>query len=513
MTIQKTSTGRMVALGACALIALSLTGCGGGGAAADPGFAGTPAGMALLEIEGATFPTARPGAAFGPYPIEVDGATGPVRFEVLSGALPPGVSLRPDGLLLGTPGTFGVFDFRIGAQDGTTADAEWFSIEVRSFDIRVEGLQHGDAWSGLEVEVATTSTAGSASYDFEVVENGSGGSLQRTTGDHAGYVPGNVLVEGVLDRIRVTDSATGEAWETTLRVCPDPLVEHDAEWGTSDVWFVDFVGVKRGGHPFSCDWHAGLARLGLRHSTSTGEGRIVDQLADMACRVAVLRELNRIYQRNGDGSRGNGFDISFPYDEPTAPFERPDRFLTGRPTAYSVMPVCDTSEAGALGIAFVDGVDNGLHIDNTPKADIDRGVFLNRILDQAIPAYGRYGDALLEDPIGDRDVEALRAVLYDDTATVGGRHEVVLYVVNGLARSVAAVLAHEIGHGLGLTHKQAEDGSMMSASTAIAEDAVYAFSEASREHLRAALPGPGRAGGGTLALAADGSSGEACCDE
>ena len=74
--------------------------------------------------------------------------------------------------------------------------------------------------------------------------------------------------------------------------------------------------------------------------------------------------------------------------------------------------------------------------------------------------------------------------------------DVIRWAVEEYGRSVAVVLAHEIGHSLGLEHVSSDEpGALMAGSTFHYPGASYAFRPECAEHLRHALPGPGRIGG------------------
>src|SRR5262245_25280443 len=47
--------------------------------------------------------------------VTVSGGAGPYQFVLVGGALPPGISLSPSGLLSGTPATPGSYNFTLGA--------------------------------------------------------------------------------------------------------------------------------------------------------------------------------------------------------------------------------------------------------------------------------------------------------------------------------------------------------------------------------------------------------------
>jgi hypothetical protein len=63
--------------------------------------------------------------------LSASGSNGAVRWSVLSGALPAGVSLAGDtGALTGTPTAAGVFNVSIQAADGTSSVTRAFTMHV-----------------------------------------------------------------------------------------------------------------------------------------------------------------------------------------------------------------------------------------------------------------------------------------------------------------------------------------------------------------------------------------------
>src|SRR5205814_2152138 len=65
----------------------------------DPGLAGPD-----LQIDAVDLPDGVPGVAYGPVTLSAKGGTGPFLWEVVSGALPPGLALDPaSGAISGTP--------------------------------------------------------------------------------------------------------------------------------------------------------------------------------------------------------------------------------------------------------------------------------------------------------------------------------------------------------------------------------------------------------------------------
>jgi Putative Ig domain len=99
--------------------------------------------------------------------LSVTGNTGAVRWSVLSGALPPGVTLASDtGALTGTPIAPGVFNVSVQAADTT-------STVSRSMVLHVSGngtYYHKYTKSGTyNVRVTTTDAAGNTATAIQTI--------------------------------------------------------------------------------------------------------------------------------------------------------------------------------------------------------------------------------------------------------------------------------------------------------------------------------------------------------
>jgi hypothetical protein len=478
-------------------VVLVLTaGCGQG--MTDPIPSGAAAAQApeSLHILTTDLPTAQRDVAYPATRIETRGGDGVVRFQIVAGQLPTGLSLTVDGRLIGQPEETGAFPIVVRAQAGAQEADRTFVVPVEAFSLVVTGgLRFGQAWSGRVVSLRAVGAMGDVSY--EVLTADSNGLLVPEADGRARYLPGPIAVEGGRDRIRATDAATGTSSIVELQVCPDPVKNHLARFGETDVWYVDFER-KEGVHPFASDWHAALARLGLRGARSTGSlGNEADQKADLLCRKLVLGSLNVHYLRQADGQAGpRGLAISFPIDRPAAPFTMPaaGRWLGGSRTNYSVIALTDIAQTGTVGTAIRDD-GNRTHENNSPGSDLGPlGVFINRVVEHVEATYRTASRSTTSLAVSTADIARLDALLYEDRAT-DERAEDIAYVVRAIGRSTAAVLAHEIGHGLGLGHTaRTTEGSLMNAWVSIHPLSQYAFLPEDLADLAAALPGPGRLG-------------------
>lgn len=478
----------------------------GGGAAANDGFStgvgpGTPPPQAL-EILTTSLPDASVGASYLPTQLAATGSSGPLVWQVLSGETPPGMTVTTDGALFGTPTTTGFYSFTVRATDGASTDTQTLGVAVDTFGAFVEsGLVHGDAWAGNAVLISYVGAAGPVTVSF--AQNGSGGTVLSVDAEARTitYIPGQVYSTQVTDRLTVTDTGSDTDVEIPLTVRPDPLANHIARFGTTDVWKFDFE-AKRGTHAFSSDWHATLARIGLRNPTSTGAvGTEADQLADMVCRVAILRRVNQHFLRNSDGSAGaQGLSISFPF-EGLAGYSTPTNggSVSGQAYVYNTMSICDTSGIGALGMAFIDSVGNPSIENNSAGGPAGQlGVFVNRVTDYVIVMFDDYGTQLVSQPVGPSDIESLKALLFE-TGAAGLRYDMLEYTIEGLAKSLGGICAHEVGHSLGLQHTPTSvPGSLMNYGIPIHEQAEYFFLPGDLAKLQQGLPGPGRIYGAAL---------------
>ncbi len=171
----------------------------------------------------ATLPTGYRGLSYTGT-LSPRGGTAPFSFSIISGALPPGLSLNPaTGAITGTPTALGVFNFVARITDSNTAFSEsQLRIAVQPPPLTLNQVPLADGTVGVAYAGTVTASGGTAPYTF----THSAGTLPPgitllSTGALQGVPtqPGQFTFQ-----VTVTDSAQGNAFGwLTLNVLPSPL--------------------------------------------------------------------------------------------------------------------------------------------------------------------------------------------------------------------------------------------------------------------------------------------------
>lgn len=477
--------------------------CGGGGtgdSANAPSAPTPPPAPQTLTITTSTLPAGSVGSSYAATQLQASGVQGAATWSVDSGSLPDGLSLSANGMVSGTPTTTGAFAFVARIDDDVAMDTQDLMVSVDVLGVAItSGVTIGDAWSGRPVTFEASGHVGSVTYT--PTDNQSGGSITQANpvAGTASWTPGPTAGAGIVDTLLANDTGSGKTYTIVLTVMPHPASGYVAAFGSSDVWYID-PSPKLGSHAYATDFHDALATAGFRDPGSTdATGTEADQLAALYIRIEVLRQLNPMFQRNADGTAGaSGLPITFPLYEPGSGYSKASEAssLVGSPTRYSVMGFTRGSQSGVIGTAFLDNASNGWHENDTTSGSFELGVFANQI----VPIVNSsYSNPLPNSPVGAGDVAALEALLYD-LASPGGRYNTLRTQGRGLAKALAATIAHEIGHSLGLDHTNPPSaGSIMNPSAVIGPSATHAFTAEDIAQLQGALPGLGKSTGAQTA--------------
>ncbi|MDZ4288289.1 MAG: S8 family serine peptidase [Prosthecobacter sp.] len=150
------------------------------------------------------------------------GGTAPYTWSLLSGTLPPGLTLSSQGLLAGTPTTPGASTFAVRVTDSVNATSgKMITLNIASTPLTVSGppsLANGRV--GLAYSATLTAIGGTPAYAWSVT---SGVLPAGLTLSSAGALAGTPTMAGTFDfTARVTDGDLTTA-EQSFTVIIDPL--------------------------------------------------------------------------------------------------------------------------------------------------------------------------------------------------------------------------------------------------------------------------------------------------
>ncbi len=120
-----------------------------------------------VTVTTASVPSGKVGVAYS-QTIAAAGGVGPYAFDISAGALPPGLSIAPDGTLSGAPTAAGSYSFTVRATDslsGTGTKA--FSVSVAAPTLVITGRSGlPQAYSGVFYSTTLSGGGGTAPYSF-----------------------------------------------------------------------------------------------------------------------------------------------------------------------------------------------------------------------------------------------------------------------------------------------------------------------------------------------------------
>jgi hypothetical protein len=154
--------------------------------------------------------------------VLADGGTGALTFTLVSGSLPPGLSLSAAGLLSGTPTTAGTASFTVAASDATGAvTSHAYTLTINPAPAFTSGVL--PAWTVSEpgYDAVLSATGGTGALTFRVSYGSLPAGLTLSTD---GQISGTPAATGFASFIiTATDAAGAQATEAyTLTVDPAP---------------------------------------------------------------------------------------------------------------------------------------------------------------------------------------------------------------------------------------------------------------------------------------------------
>ena len=122
------------------------------------------------SLEGATIGQAYSETLTASRIVSLNGPGSPAHptWSVVSGALPPGLTLSPQGVLAGTPTAEGSYRFAVKAVDGSPTAMEEFTLNVRQPVTVKPPATHPRAEVGIRMTTTATATGGSGKYTWSV---------------------------------------------------------------------------------------------------------------------------------------------------------------------------------------------------------------------------------------------------------------------------------------------------------------------------------------------------------
>ncbi|MGU3404523.1 beta strand repeat-containing protein [Methylobacterium brachiatum] len=200
------------------------------------------------------------------------GGTAPYSFALVSGSLPPGLSLATSGAISGTPtaaGSYGPFGVRVVDADGTIATAD--ATIVVSSPLTIAGSAPG-GMVGADYTTTFTAAGGNGPYAFDAAAGAlpDGLSLDGSTGRIAGTPTKAGTFSGIV--VRATD-ASGRTAQTTVSIAiaaPLRIAGTPADTATMGQSYSASFGATGGTAPYAFSLGSGTLPAGLSLSPTSG---------------------------------------------------------------------------------------------------------------------------------------------------------------------------------------------------------------------------------------------------
>ena len=164
---------------------------------------------AILTITTTTLPSGTVGIPYSPPALAATGGSGALNWSLVSGNLPPGLSLSAQGLITGTPTQAGPFTFQVRATDPVTnlTATQSLSITITApLSVSTTALANGTI--GIGYSQTLQATGGTPPYAWSATGLTAGLALDPNTG----ILNGTPTATGASTiSITLTDAARGTA--------------------------------------------------------------------------------------------------------------------------------------------------------------------------------------------------------------------------------------------------------------------------------------------------------------
>jgi hypothetical protein len=218
-----------------------------------------------LVITTLSLPNGNVGTPYS-FSLAASGGQGAYRWSLSQGALPDGLTLNSSGLIVGTPGTAGIFTFGTLVSDGgTRSSGRLLSITIDPalvpLSIVTQSLPDTDLNTAYSASVSAT--GGKPPYSFSVV---SGSLPAGVTMDGTGNLTGSATTAGSFSpTIQVQDSAGTKVSKgfSLIVLAPLSITTETLPGGNVGVSYPASVAATGGKQPYKFSIAAGSLPAGL----------------------------------------------------------------------------------------------------------------------------------------------------------------------------------------------------------------------------------------------------------